>query len=91
MTRCRGETRTVVKPFVQAFVRPHGLDVAATPLFVEQVEAMNGLKTAGASADVLGVLLALGDRPPARAAAQRALRPMGALRARAGGEDAKPR
>src|SRR4029079_9445144 len=25
--------RDVVKPFIQAFVRPHGLDVAATPLF----------------------------------------------------------
>jgi hypothetical protein len=48
------ETRTVVKPFVQAFVRPHGLDVAATPRFVEQVEAMNGLKTLSASPDVLG-------------------------------------
>jgi hypothetical protein len=30
----------VVKPFIKAFVRPHGLDVAATPLFVEQIEAM---------------------------------------------------
>lgn len=36
-------TATVVKPFVHAFVRPHGLDVAATPLFVERVEAMQGL------------------------------------------------
>ena len=33
-----------MKPFIQAFVRPHGLDVPATPLFVEQVEAMKGLK-----------------------------------------------
>ena len=47
------ETRTVVKPFVQAFVRPHGLDVAATPLFVEQVEAMNGLKMPAPSPDTL--------------------------------------
>jgi hypothetical protein len=29
-----------VRPFVRAFVRPHGLEVAATPLFVRQVEAM---------------------------------------------------
>ncbi len=34
---------TEVKPFVRAFVRPHGLDVPATPLFVEKVEAMAGL------------------------------------------------
>ncbi len=33
----------VVKPFIKAFVRPHGLDVAATPMFVEQVEAMQQL------------------------------------------------
>jgi hypothetical protein len=31
---------TQVRPFVRAFVRPHGLDVPATPIFVEQVEAM---------------------------------------------------
>ena len=42
-----------MKPFVQAFVRPHGLDVAATPLFVEQVEAMAGLKMPAARPDVL--------------------------------------
>jgi hypothetical protein len=48
------ETKTVVKPFIQAFVRPHGLDVAATPLFVEQVEAMKGLKAPVPSADPFG-------------------------------------
>jgi hypothetical protein len=32
------------RPFVREFVRPHGLDVAATPIFVERVEAMEGLK-----------------------------------------------
>jgi hypothetical protein len=37
---------TEVRPFVRAFVRPHGLDVAATPVFVEQVEQMRGLKAA---------------------------------------------
>ena len=41
----------VVKPFIKAFVRPRGLDVAATPLFVEQVEAMNGLKMPAPSPD----------------------------------------
>jgi hypothetical protein len=34
---------TEIRPFVRAFVRPHGLDVPATPVFVEQVEAMKGL------------------------------------------------
>lgn len=47
------ERTTVVKPFVQAFVRPHGLDVAATPLFVEQVEAMHGLKMPAPAPDAL--------------------------------------
>jgi hypothetical protein len=35
---------TEVRPFVRAFVRPRGLDVAATPVFVEHVESMKGLK-----------------------------------------------
>ncbi len=33
---------TEVRPFVRAFVRPHGLDVAATPVFVQHVEGMKG-------------------------------------------------
>jgi hypothetical protein len=37
---------TDILPFVRAFVRPHGLDVAATPLFVEHVEAMQGMTVA---------------------------------------------
>jgi membrane protein YqaA with SNARE-associated domain len=43
-----------VKPFIKAFVRPHGLDVAATPLFVEQVEAMARLSLAPAPGDLFG-------------------------------------
>jgi hypothetical protein len=35
-----------LRPFVREFVRPHGLDVPATPIFVERVEAMEGLKVA---------------------------------------------
>lgn len=34
---------TEVKPFVREFVRPHGLDVPATDVFVRNVEAMQGL------------------------------------------------
>jgi len=34
---------TEVRPFVRAFVRPRGLDVAATPVFVEHIERMQGL------------------------------------------------
>ena len=34
---------TEIRPFVRAFVRPRGLDVPATPVFVEQVEAMKGM------------------------------------------------
>ena len=33
---------TEVRPFVSAFVRPRGLNVAATPVFVEHVEHMKG-------------------------------------------------
>jgi len=43
----------VMKPFIKAFVRPHGLEVAATPLFVEQVEAMSGLQVQHAKRDLL--------------------------------------
>jgi len=32
-----------VKPFVESFVRPHGLGVAATPRFASEVERMQGL------------------------------------------------
>jgi len=45
-----------VKPFVEAFVRPHGLEVAATPLFVEQVEAMSGLQVQPSRPDALAFL-----------------------------------
>ena len=34
---------TEVRPFVKSFVRPHGLDVAATPIFAREVEAMQML------------------------------------------------
>jgi hypothetical protein len=34
---------TDVRPFVRSFVRPHGLDVPATPIFVKEVEAMRTL------------------------------------------------
>jgi hypothetical protein len=37
------------RPFVREFVRPHGLDVPATPIFVERVEAMEGLKVSQAA------------------------------------------
>ena len=46
----------VVKPFVQAFVRPHGLDVAATPVFVEQVEAMKAMQVQRSRGDALAFL-----------------------------------
>ena len=46
----------VVKPFIRAFVRPHGLEVAATPLFVEQVEAMAHLQVAPRHAGALAFL-----------------------------------
>jgi hypothetical protein len=46
----------VVKPFIKAFVRPYGLDVAATPRFVEEVEAMAALSVEPARPEMLGFL-----------------------------------
>src|SRR5204863_7581991 len=34
---------TQVRPFVRSFVRPYGLDVPATPIFVREVEALQTL------------------------------------------------
>jgi hypothetical protein len=41
------------RPFIRSFVRPHGLDVAATPLFVQAVEQMRTLSPHPSAADVL--------------------------------------
>jgi hypothetical protein len=38
-----GHPSTEVRPFVRSFVRPHGLDVPATPIFAREVEAMAAL------------------------------------------------
>jgi hypothetical protein len=48
--------RTGPKPFVREFVRPHGLDRAATPIFVEQVEAMQSIVVEAESPDSLARL-----------------------------------
>ena len=45
-----------VKPFVREFVRPNGLSVAATPLFVESVEAMATLQPAAPRAPAFASL-----------------------------------
>ena len=44
---------TEVRPFVREFVRPAGLDRAATPIFVDAVEEMGGLRPARARVDAL--------------------------------------
>jgi hypothetical protein len=38
---------TEIKPFVRTFVRPYGLDVAATPLFTAAVESLASVRAAG--------------------------------------------
>jgi hypothetical protein len=43
LARAIGATAGERKPFVRDFVRPHGLDRAATPIFVNAVEAMRDL------------------------------------------------
>jgi hypothetical protein len=42
----RPHTVDDLKPFVREFVRPNGLDVPATPMFVDVVESMAALKPA---------------------------------------------
>jgi hypothetical protein len=41
------------RPFIRSFVRPHGIDVAATPVFVQAVEQMQTLSPQPPAADVL--------------------------------------
>ena len=45
-----------VRPFIKAFVRPQGLEVAATPLFVRAVEELPRVRRASASADLTAFL-----------------------------------
>jgi hypothetical protein len=44
------------RPFVRTFVRPHGIGVAATPVFVQAVEDLRDLPTAAPAVDVLAPL-----------------------------------
>ena len=44
------------RPFIRSFVRPHGIDVAATPLFVQTVEQMRDRPAHAAAADALAPL-----------------------------------
>jgi hypothetical protein len=43
LDRAMANPSTEIRPFVRAFVRPRGLDVSATPVFVEHVETMQGM------------------------------------------------
>ncbi len=64
-------SQTTVKPFVSDFVRPLGLDRAATPVFVDAVEAMEAVRVEAVAHDALGPvwrwvlrrIAALRDRP----------------------------
>jgi hypothetical protein len=47
------------RPFVRAFVRPHGLEVPATTVFVDAVERMQGV---AAAAPARGLMPAIGRR-----------------------------
>ena len=66
-----GTPQTNTKPFVSDFVRPLGLDQAATPVFVEAVEAMRGIRVEAVAHDALAPIwrwmlrriAALRDRP----------------------------
>jgi hypothetical protein len=64
-------SHTTVKPFVSDFVRPLGLDRAATPVFVDAVESMETVRVEAVTYDALGPvwrwmlrhIAALRDRP----------------------------
>jgi hypothetical protein len=56
LDRALATPSTAVRPFVREFVRPHGLDVPATPVFVEHVEAMKGLTVPPLAQPPLGVV-----------------------------------
>ena len=68
-----GDPAAPPTPFVNAFVRPHGLDVAATPVFVRAVEAAAALRPRRASADPLAGLWRRALRRLARARDDRAV------------------
>ena len=50
------EVRTERRPFVQVFVRPNGVDVAATPVFADRVEQMASIVPSPARAEWLAPL-----------------------------------
>lgn len=66
-----GARQTTIKPFVSEFVRPLGLDRAATPVFVDAVEAMAHIRAQAVAHDALDPvwrwmlrrIAALRDRP----------------------------
>jgi hypothetical protein len=47
------EPRHGLAPFIREFVRPHGVDRPATPIFVDHVEAMARMQVAPARPDSL--------------------------------------
>jgi len=58
LDRALAAPRHEVKPFVREFVRPHGLDRPATPLFAGEVEALAGRASAPLRQDRLAPLWA---------------------------------
>ena len=77
---------TEVRPFVRAFVRPRGLDVAATPVFVEHVETMKGLAGGAARPAAFRGPRAVDAEQGTLVAARRQPRASRLLGARAGGD-----
>ena len=62
--------------FVEAFIRPHGLDVAATPRFADEVERLMGTQSAPAIETVAVRVLRGALAPVAALAALRAAEPL---------------
>ena len=62
--------------FVEAFVRPRGMSVAATPVFVEEVERLRAARAVPVPRPVLSKVLAMGLEPLARLVASGAVAPL---------------
>jgi hypothetical protein len=66
LDRALARPSSEVSAFVREFVRPHGLDRAATPIFVEQVEAMQNIEVEATVPDRLAPVLRRGVQMLAR-------------------------
>ena len=88
--RRRGRRRRAPSAFVAEFVRPLGLDVAATPLFVDEVERFAAERRTAPAADARVAAAAAAAARPARRARGRSRTPARADGRRCGSSSSSP-